>query len=223
MPYVEASVRSKQLVAAAEAVLIRDGVGRLTMRAVAAEAGVLLGTVTYVFPSKEMLLRAVIEDVAAGIAEILKSSADTGRGLEHAIRDGVQRFWTTLVEDQEGLQIIQYELTIYALRTPGLESMARWQYDRYARIVAAWCQEAASNAGETCAVPFDTLARVLVASSGRPHPAVRLRPGCDPLARGPAGRHRDGRQPGQPRPRPPGAGSAAGPASHPRVGQPYRF
>ena len=164
MPYVEASVRSKQLVAAAQAVLIRDGVGRLTMRAVAAEAGVLLGTVTYVFPSKEMLLRAVIEDVAAGIAEVLRSSADTGRGLEHAIRDGAQRFWTTLVEEQEGLQIIQYELTIYALRTPGLESMARWQYDRYARIVAAWCQEAASNAGETCAVPFDTLARVLVAA-----------------------------------------------------------
>ena len=164
MPYVEASVRSKQLVGAAQAVLIRDGVGRLTMRAVAAEAGVLLGTVTYVFPSKEMLLRAVIEDVAAGIAEVLKSSADTGRGLEHAIRDGVRRFWRTLVEEQEGLQIIQYELTIYALRTPGLESMARWQYDRYARIVAAWCQEAASNAGETCAVPFDTLARVLVAA-----------------------------------------------------------
>ena len=46
MPYVEASVRSKQLVAAAQRVLIRDGVGRLTMRAVAAEADVLLGTVT---------------------------------------------------------------------------------------------------------------------------------------------------------------------------------
>jgi len=166
MPYVEASVRSKQLVSAAQAVLTRDGVGRLTMRAVAKEAGVLLGTVTYVFPSKEMLLRAVIEDVVAGIAEVLKSSlaTATGRGLEHAIREGVQRFWATLVEDQEGLQIIQYELTIYALRTPGLESMARWQYDRYARIVAAWCQEAASIAGETCAVPFDTLARVLVAA-----------------------------------------------------------
>jgi AcrR family transcriptional regulator len=176
MPYVEASVRSKQLVAAAQRVLIRDGVGRLTMRAVAAEAGVLLGTVTYVFPSKEMLLRAVIEDVAAGIAEVLKSSADTGRGLEHAIRDGVQRFWATLVEDQEGLQIIQYELTIYALRTPGLQSMARWQYDRYARIVAAWCQEAASNAGETCAVPFDTLARVLVATVD----GVILQFVCDP-------------------------------------------
>jgi AcrR family transcriptional regulator len=163
MPYVEASVRSRQLVAAARRVLIRDGVGRLTMRAVAAEAGVLLGTVTYVFPSKEMLLRAVIEDVTAEIAEVLRSSADTGRGLEHAIRQGLEQFWAMLVEGQEGLQIIQYELTIYALRTAGLESLARWQYERYARIVAAWCQEAASNAGETCAVPFDTLARVLVA------------------------------------------------------------
>jgi AcrR family transcriptional regulator len=176
MPYVEASVRSKQLVAAAQRILIRDGVGRLTMRAVAAEADVLLGTVTYVFPSKEMLLRAVIEDVVAGIAEVLKSSADTGRGLEHAIREGVQRFWTTLVEDQEGLQIIQYDLVIYALRTPGLESMARWQYDRYARIVAAWCQEAASHAGEVCAVPFDTLARVLVAAVD----GVILQYVCDP-------------------------------------------
>src|SRR6516165_2837579 len=138
MPYVEASVRSRQLVAAARRVLIRDGVGRLTMR-------------------------AVIEDVTAEIAEVLKSSPDTGRGLEHAIRQGLDRFWVTLVEEQEGLQIIQYELVIYALRTPGLESLARWQCDRYARIVAAWCQEAASNAGETCAVPFDTLARVLVA------------------------------------------------------------
>jgi AcrR family transcriptional regulator len=169
-------VRSKQLVAAAQRVLIRDGVGRLTMRAVAAEADVLLGTVTYVFSSKEMLLRAVIEDVVAGIAEVLKSSADTGRGLEHAIREGVRRFWTTLVEDQEGLQIIQYELVIYALRTPGLESMARWQYDRYARIVAAWCQEAASNAGEICAVPFDTLARVVVAAVD----GVILQYVCDP-------------------------------------------
>ena len=163
MPYVEASVRSRQLVEAARRVLIRDGAGRLTMRAVAAEAGVLLGTVTYVFKSKEMLLRAVIEDVTAEIAEVLKSSPDTGRGLEYAIRQGLDRFWATLVEEQEGLQIIQYELTIYALRTAGLESLARWQYERYARIVAAWCQEAASNAGEACAVPFDTLARVLVA------------------------------------------------------------
>ena len=41
MPYVEASVRSRQLVEAARRVLIRDGVGRLTMRAVAATSCLL--------------------------------------------------------------------------------------------------------------------------------------------------------------------------------------
>ena len=34
--------------------------------------------------------------------------------------------------------------------------------DGYTRIVAEWSQQGASNAGEACAVPFDTLARVLV-------------------------------------------------------------
>ena len=60
---------------------------------------------------------------------------------------------------------MQHELIIYALRTPGLENLARWQFERYSRVVAAWCQEAANSAGESCAVPFDTLARVLVAQN----------------------------------------------------------
>ena len=34
----------------------------------------------------------------------------------------------------------------------------------YTRIVAEWAQQAANNAGDTCAVPYDTLARVLVAN-----------------------------------------------------------
>ena len=57
---------------------------------------------------------------------------------------------------------MRHELFVYALRTPGLENQARWQIDGYTRIVADWSQQAASNAGEICAVPFDTLARALV-------------------------------------------------------------
>ena len=57
---------------------------------------------------------------------------------------------------------MRHELFVYALRTPGLEHLARWQIEGYTRIVAEWCQQAASNAGEVCAVPFDTLARALV-------------------------------------------------------------
>ncbi|SLH90679.1 Putative transcriptional regulator, TetR family [Mycobacteroides abscessus subsp. abscessus] len=50
MPYVESAQRTKEAVAAARIVLMREGVGRTTMRAVAAEAGIPLGTLQYVFP-----------------------------------------------------------------------------------------------------------------------------------------------------------------------------
>ena len=164
MAYVKASVRSAQLVEAARRVLVRDGVQGTTLRGVAAEAGVPLGTLSYVFGSKEQLLKAVIQDVTEEIAELLRGSAETEKGLERAIRVGLATFWTRLVVDERWLQVMQYELVMYALRTPGLEDLARWQTERYCRIVAAWCQEAANKAGEPCAVPFDVLARVLVAN-----------------------------------------------------------
>jgi len=164
MGYVKASVRSGQLVEAARRVLARDGVQGTTMRGVAAEAGVPLGTLSYVFGSKEQLLKAVIQDVTEEIAELLRDFAETDKGLEQAIRAGLDSFWTRLVVDERWLQVMQYELVMYSLRTPGLEDLARWQTERYCRIVAAWCQQAANNAGEVCAVPFDALARVLVAS-----------------------------------------------------------
>jgi AcrR family transcriptional regulator len=76
MPYVESALRSKQAVTAARAVLMRDGVGGTTMRAVATEAGIPLGTPQYVFPTKQGLLRAVIEEVVEEIADLLRSSAE---------------------------------------------------------------------------------------------------------------------------------------------------
>ncbi|MFE3228040.1 TetR/AcrR family transcriptional regulator [Nocardia sp. NPDC059228] len=164
MVYVEASVRRQQMVTAARRVLSRDGVARTSVRAVAAEAGVPLGTMQYVFPSKELLLRAVIEDVVDEIAAVLEDAAELEYGLEHAIRRGITSFWSRLVVEQKDLQVMQYELTTYALRAPGQESLARRQYERYASVVAEWCQQAAHNAGETCAVPFGRLGRLVVAT-----------------------------------------------------------
>lgn len=163
MPYVEASVRSKQLVAAARSVLAREGVENVSLRAVAAEGGVPLGTLQYVFPSKERLLQAVIEDVVAEIVGVLESAVQPDGGLAQAIRQGVTTFWSHLVADQVPVQIMQGELLNHALRTPGQEHLARWQYERYVSVVAEWFREAADRAGESCAVPFARLARVLLA------------------------------------------------------------
>ena len=161
MAYVRASERRGQLVTAARAVLSRDGVAGTTLRAVAGEAEVVLGTLHYVFPTKELLITAVIQDVTEEVSAIFRTT-ETGSGLEHALRHGLETYWRQLVVDDPELALMRHELFAYTLRTPGLEDLARWQMEGYTRIVAEWCQEAASRAGEVCSVPFDTLARVLV-------------------------------------------------------------
>jgi AcrR family transcriptional regulator len=158
MVYVESAVRSRQIVAAARVVITRDGVAGTTVRAVAQEAGIPLGTLQYVFPAKQQLLRAVIEDLVEELASNLLSSVSPDADLEYAIGHGIRTFWNDLVVgDAEGVQLAQYELTTYALRTAGLEELARWQYERYTDVVAGWLQRAAT--------PVDArrLARLIVA------------------------------------------------------------
>lgn len=176
MAYVEAAIRRRQLVAAARAAFSRDGVATTSLRAVAAEAGVPLGTMQYVFPTKEQLLRAVIEDVVDEIADVLAAVGDPDHGLEHAVRTALTGFWDRLVEPYRDLQLVQYELTVYSLRTTGQEELARWQYERYADVVAQWCRAAASSAGQTCPIPFDQLARTILAGLD----GLILQHVCDP-------------------------------------------
>ncbi|MFL1379746.1 MULTISPECIES: TetR/AcrR family transcriptional regulator [unclassified Nocardiopsis] len=176
MPYVEASVRSRQFVAAARRAMARGGVAGASLRAVAAEAGVPLGTLQYVFPSKELLLKAVIEDVVEEAADLLAEAVETDRGLAHAIRQGFEAFWSRLVVDRIDTQIMQSELLNYMLRTPGHADLARWQYRRYTDIVAQGCREAAAAAGEVCAVPYDRLARLVLSSID----GLTLQYACDP-------------------------------------------
>ncbi len=176
MPYVEASVRSKQFVAAARAVMARPGVAATALRAVAAEAEVPLGTLQYVFPSKELLLRAVIEAVIEEISAVLTASVDVDRGLAHAVRQGLTVFWSELVVGQVDSQLMQFELVNYALRQPGLEHLAQWQYQRYADAIAQWCQSAATNAGESSLVGYDQLARLILAGVD----GLTMQYACDP-------------------------------------------
>lgn len=165
MPYVEAAVRREQLIAAARKSFASRGVAKTSLRFIAAGAGVPLATMQYVFPSKAELFHAVIEDIVDEIAQILADSAITDQGLEYAIRQGLDTYWDRLVRGGRDLQLLQYELTMYALRTPGYENLPRFQYQRYTAVIASWCRQAAEQAGESVAVPVDHLARMIVAGT----------------------------------------------------------
>ncbi|MBU9763960.1 TetR/AcrR family transcriptional regulator [Mycobacterium sp. TNTM28] len=160
MAYVKAAERHEQIVAAAIRVLSRVGVPGTTLRAVATEAGIPLGTLHYVFPSKDQLLRAVIAAVIDDVVATVHDTLQLDRGLAHALRHGVAAFWEALVEGDVGVQVMQYELAMYSVRTEGSQGLARLQYDRYSALVTEFCEQAARTAGERCAVDFATLGRL---------------------------------------------------------------
>ncbi|MHA7649004.1 TetR/AcrR family transcriptional regulator [Mycobacterium sp. ML4] len=164
MAYVRVEQRQEEIVAAAVRVLTSVGVPRTTLRAVAAEADIPLGTLHYVFPTKDRMLRAVIMAVIDDVLATVQPDLEPDRGVAHALRHGVTTFWNTLVERAIGLQIMQYELAMYSVRSEGSGGLAKLQYDRYTALVSSLLEQAARAAGERCAVDFPTLGRLTMAA-----------------------------------------------------------
>lgn len=164
MAYLKASERHGQLVRAAREVLCRNGVGGTTLRAVAAEAGIPLGTLHYVFPAKADLLQAVIDDTTAEVTAVL-AAVDATQGLEHAVRQGLEDYWSQLVVDAPAAAMMRHELFLHAVRTPGLEHLARRQIDDYTAAVADWCTRAGAASGRAVADGHvDELADAVIAT-----------------------------------------------------------
>ncbi|MCM2393525.1 TetR/AcrR family transcriptional regulator [Streptomyces albipurpureus] len=163
--YVKADTRRRQLVTAARRVLARQGLAGGTLRAVAAEAGVALGTVHYAFPSKEQLLRAVLEDVVEDISTVLREASQASTDLESGILSAARTVWSTVIRSEPDEHLMQYELSIWALRTAGMAELARWQYDRYLDLITTHWQRVAARVGVTLSVPAEQLARLQLAGT----------------------------------------------------------
>jgi AcrR family transcriptional regulator len=128
--------RREELVDAAIAILAAEGLAAATTRRITDEAGLALGAFHYAFRSKDELLRAVIERLAAQIADTLDGLRNGDRqDLQHAVEAIIRGVWD-YVEAEPDVQLAHYELTIHALRDPALRELAAWQYDRYVEIVS---------------------------------------------------------------------------------------
>jgi DNA-binding transcriptional regulator YbjK len=162
--YISADERRPVILAAARRVCERDGLAKLSMRAVAVEAGIPLGTLQYVFPTRTELLQGLVAQVDDEIDAALRSTPPGTAGLAATLRVGLTAFWERMVAHQIGLQLLQYELTLTTLRTKGLHGIAAWQYRRYTELLAQWFRETAEAAGETLAIGHQALARQILAA-----------------------------------------------------------
>ena len=106
------------------------GLADTTTRRIAAEAGLRLATLHYHFRNKEAMLLAVLDVLTGELISILCSERRHPEPLDKRVRAVVRMAWAYALRTR-AKQIVQYELTLHALRTPGAQWLAARQYDGY--------------------------------------------------------------------------------------------
>lgn len=162
MPRMSASERRAALARAALTVVDRDGVHAATTRAIVAEAQMPLGSFHYAVPSRDELLRDVVELVVEGEADAALAAL-----LAEAVdpRDAIRRTLTAYLEHVRtapGREQAMFELTQYALRSPELADLPEAQYARYHALAAQVLGAAETHLGIRWKVPVPELARLVV-------------------------------------------------------------
>lgn len=120
------------------ALIGREGIGALSNRRIAAEAGVSLGTLTYHFASQEDLLRESLELFVEEEVERLEAIAADIRArcpTPEQIAVEVQGLAAESIADPE--RIAELELHMQAARDPGLQEASRRCFAAYEGLAAA--------------------------------------------------------------------------------------
>jgi len=119
--------RRARLVDAALAVAEQDGIAAMTVRRVAEQAGVALGVVHYCFADKDELLDALASRIVDDLTGAGSAALDDAPDIATALAAAVDGLWAG-IEQSAGTQLLTYEITTHALRTPGLRAVADRQY-----------------------------------------------------------------------------------------------
>lgn len=137
------------------------GVIGTTTRKIAAESNVHLATLHYHFESKSALLlavlEAVIDEMTVALRDEVKGGADVGECIEETLRAS----WR-FVERTREVQIVQYELTLYALRE-GAQWLAERQYDAYVQVYRDILLSVAKETNELSPAACGAIARFILA------------------------------------------------------------
>jgi AcrR family transcriptional regulator len=163
--------RREQLVSSALEIALEEGVEAVTVRRVAARAGVSLGLVHYSFDSKEHLLEAVAAAVLAASAEaaLVPLVPGAGADLRTVLRATVRALWRQLTATPQQ-QLLTYELTTYGVRrrsatvgapaTDPALAQHLWTYATVKEVL----ERAARTAGVRWTTPVSRVARLVQAT-----------------------------------------------------------
>ncbi|QLE70457.1 TetR family transcriptional regulator [Streptomyces rectiverticillatus] len=162
---VDYDSRRRQIVAAAFALISERGLEGVTMRDVAARAGVSVGAVQRSFPSKEEMMVATVEDmnerVSARVQGRIAGSADPDSAatmLQHTLAGIMPHDEPTLAESRVWLAF-----AAHAAVTPALAAVQRKQYEGLAELVALLLRTAQAAGDVRSDIDTDQEAGALIA------------------------------------------------------------
>lgn len=163
MPRLDIDTRRTQLIDAAIRIALRDGLDNTTVRRIATEAGVSLGTVHYCFDNKRALLEAVVETLLQREVDVAEFDLPDGATPVDAIKQAFRYYWT-LSGAQTERQRLVYELVAYLMRqeAPGPELAQRIFANKY-EVVRGFLELFQKKGEAELGLPADVIARMTVA------------------------------------------------------------
>jgi AcrR family transcriptional regulator len=150
-----------QIIEGAVRALAEVGVLGVTTRKIAAAAGVQLAALHYHFQSKSELLLAVLDWLIGEMTRALRDGGETSETLDKSVEQILGASWRWVMQSRM-LQVVQYELTLYALRE-GAAWLAERQYDAYVEVYADLLQSASPAARSLTPEQVRAVARFMLA------------------------------------------------------------
>lgn len=160
MPRLSAQDRRVELIDATVRVAVAEGLDAATVRRIAQEAGVPLGTVHYCFGSKAALISAVADSIEQPTIDVaLLESLPTDQALVAAFR----AYWEQIGSDRRR-QLLIYELLAHLSRgDDASREIARQLTDRAYGAVLGAIRAYAEDLGRTLPAEPEVLARLVIA------------------------------------------------------------
>ena len=152
--------RRAQIVDAAMSIAVREGVEAVTVRGVAAEAGISLGTVHYCFEDKDAMLRAMGHNVAVVASEPVRLALDPTRDLytiAHAAADGL---WAGLTPRRH-MRLLTFEFATAGSRNRSLRPVAKAHLEQTWAMTQGILDQLAVIANITYSIETPFLARLV--------------------------------------------------------------
>jgi AcrR family transcriptional regulator len=166
--------RRQALVLAAFNQIAERGFEGLRTREVATEVGVNIATLHYYFPTKEALIRGVVELSMQRFRSTLAPHGAASTQLRNHLR-AVRR----LLRDEPKLGIVMAELALRSTRDPGIERILEETNEEWHRTVLGLLRRAAREGHLRPDLASEDVAAIIVstlASMTMPTPGVTARP-----------------------------------------------